>query len=414
MKCTVLAALALIGVSALPAMALPNANALQPADGYATVSPIGGNPLNVTVTATKPGFGVFWLAITANGTLTPKSTSTKWSTSPDKDGAVWRTNTGAKGGMLIPAGQPGYGGFPQSGSFLAQAKGGATPTNVSYVLHVINLATGNTFWTTPGGGTPPPPPPPNCAGILLFGPDQYLTTAVRDYLLSRNPSLNVVVHQTTWTEYNPGEFTSAVNAFRADHKGAPPCAIMFDPEYVGPNGKYSGLDAADQQTLKDLILSGTGFVYSEPTAHLAPPNGQLASVLPVTETWDYDPAIRYAVIDPTNPITSGLTGLTPDPVLTGLNSWLPDSFGQADSLALLPVSGVTYANLTPILKSSPSGAVNSYALNYQPVSGPTATQPGGRVAVLGTDTYPGNSGYGTVSPTTLELYYNALRWTAGQ
>jgi hypothetical protein len=710
----ILTALALMCATAVSSMALPNASAIKPAAGYATVTVNNGNPLDVTVKATKPGYGVFWVAITSSAALTPASNSLGWDTTPDKDGAVWRTNTGAKGNMLIPAGQSGYAGFPQSGVFIATVtppKKGATPvaTNVDYVIHVIDLATGNTFWAKPGGGnTPPPPPsgtppaaqddctldvtlntpitinvlqndlplgdtftiasytqpahgtvvknanntftytpnngyvgsdtftytiangaacpdpntdpytltstllangdvhvvlrqsrnvvdntygtnsspgyprqgehwfkdlvnsdharfvlknangqtvldfyldylsassaypsgygtlgvsggdgsisvgsasnitnvtttmttnlnqspafysaylvnspaepnanweyvdgysftvkasafgasgfgsvtspdvhnspakkdgttpstvpclstatvclnivgtppPPDCAGILLFGPDDYLTTDVKTYLVSQGVDANsVFVYKTPFFGspdpdhwYVPNALQTAINAFKAAHNGLLPCAMMFDPEYFGPgNVFYGGLDANDQALLKQLVLGGMGLVYAEPYTLLGNPLGQLWDVLPVESIWSYEPNQRYEVIDLGNPITAGLPGLTQN-TPGGLFGWNAGSGGQNDSLSvesltLQPVAGVQYANRTPLLSSSPSGYVNSWSLDYQPAGGPTAAQPGGRVVVLGTDTYFGSNG--TVSPTNLALYYNALNYAAG-
>lgn len=268
-----------------------------------------------------------------------------------------------------------------------------------------------------------PPPTPECAGILIFGPDDYLTNSLADYLLERDDNLDVTVHQTSWDNYIPGEFTTALNNFKAANSGNAPCTVMIDPEYVGPNGKYGGLDAADQATLKNLVLSGTGLVYAEPlTDTTIPgyninPKGQLADVLPVTATWTYDATLRYEVVDLNNPVTTGLPDLTLD-TTTGRYGWVPDSWGQDQSIAVESVTpgyvpGVEFADVTSILISSPGGQSNSFTLLYQPQGGPTATQPGGRVAVLGTDTYPGTNGNGTVSETTLALYYNAFLWTAG-
>jgi hypothetical protein len=721
-----LSALALILGAATSAMALPGGGspAIQPAAGYASITQNAGNSLDITVKATKPGYGVFWVDIAADQALDAGGSSVGWATHPDKNDAVWRTNTGSGGGMLIPAGQAGYAGYPESGEFVANVvkpKKGPTPaaTGVSYIIHVIDLATGNTFWAYPGNGTPPPPPntpptaqddctfdvvantsininvlandlpfgstftitgftqpahgavvlnpdntftytptagysgpdgftytisngavcpggssadpytltstvlangdvqvvlrqsrnvvdntygvnsspgyprqdvhwfkdlvnsdharfvlknaagntvmdfyvdylsasaaypsgygtlgvtggdgsisvgsasniasvtttmttnlnqsaafygyttdspapesafptwdyvdgytvvikkaafgasgfgsvtspdvhnspaksgvttpttvpctstanvclnvthtpppPPDCTGVLLFGPDAYLTTILQASLQSMNFPTDVNVYVTSNISYTPGEFTSAIAQYTTLH-GAPPCAVMFDPEYVGPAGRFGGLDAADQATLKNLILGGMGFVYAEPSNWNAAgtndppmPLGQLPNVLPVVPNSSPDPFVLYDIVDTASPLVNPtIPGLVVDPLHPAFFGFDANSAGQSAGLTSLtiagPVAGVSYENLNTVLVSSSqdfpgtieNGAGTGYTLDYQPIGGPTALQPGGRVAILGTDPFPKNYPTNTVvSPSILQLYFNALKYTSG-
>lgn len=267
----------------------------------------------------------------------------------------------------------------------------------------------------------PPPPPPACAGVLLFGPDAFLTDYLEDYLEANNFPGDVYVYKTTGT-YVPGEFTTAINQYKTLN-GAMPCATLIDTEYVGPHGTWSGLDAGDSQTLKDLILSGMGFVYAEPTDYGASPMGQFPSVLPVVPYTQSDHYLVYDIVDTTSPIVDTLPGLFLNPYGTGKQSFWPQSSGQDEGIAvdvLNPVAGVQYANFTTVLQSSTAdwntylpgvGTGTGYTLDYQPASGPTSAQPGGRVVILGTDPYVDQNN--NLSPTIQKLYFNSLKYAAG-
>jgi hypothetical protein len=139
----------------------PGSPAIKPANGYASVSVNPLNPLDITVTAKDKNFGVFWVAIYSKCKLKPASTSTTWATHPDSKAAVWRTNTGANGKMLVTPDNILGLAFPASGRFVAALNGNCTldPSKVVTIIHVIDLRTGNTFWTLPGGGPPPNRPP---------------------------------------------------------------------------------------------------------------------------------------------------------------------------------------------------------------------------------------------------------------
>jgi uncharacterized protein (DUF2141 family) len=157
------------------ALAIPDygSPAIQPAAGYAAIVPNGdpANPLDITVTATKRGFGVFWVAIYppagARYGLYPAANNVGWATQPNGAVAVWRTNTGVWGNMLTPPGTSGYRGNPYMGRFRA----GGSSNSARYVIHVINLNTGETFWAYPNVLSSPGKPPvarDDCANNVTY------------------------------------------------------------------------------------------------------------------------------------------------------------------------------------------------------------------------------------------------------
>jgi hypothetical protein len=177
-----------------------------------------------------------------------------------------------------------------------------------------------------------------------------------------------------------------------------------------------------------------GFVYAEPsdwnaagTNDPSMPLGQLPNVLPVVPNSSPDPLVLYDIVDTTSPLVNPtIPGLVVDPLHPAFYGFDANSSGQSAGLTSLtiagPVAGVSYANVKTVLVSSsqdfPNTTINGegtgYTLDFQPAGGPTALQPGGRVAILGTDPFPSNYPTNTVvSSSILQLYFNALKDTSG-
>jgi hypothetical protein len=244
-----------------------------------------------------------------------------------------------------------------------------------------------------------------CSGILFFGPD--IPRRIYNYIASFDPALATQIDlvDTGWS-YDSTALARALDAKLA-RDGKPYCTILFDPEFIGPTGMFSGLSASDQQRLKQTMLSGTGLVYAEPANPQKPeggtlvgtqPFGQLPDVLPVTPYFWCDHTQRYVIIDSSSPLAEGV----------------PAAFPAASSCQntridiLPPVAGVTYSDIQPVGYSvgqtyvPGTGGNVIYTMNY----GDNCS----RVAIIGTDPFPDTEQTNDLA-AIFRIYYNAVKWT---